>query len=151
MLFEHVRGVESQNQSERQTDLAFVPDAENSVATSAQTSGDQPENPKAVSGEAADPGIAIRSSAKAFVTAFDRGDAAAIAGLWTADGEYLDDAGNRFSGRKAIEQEYVRFFAEHPGAKIEIKIDAIRLIGADAAIEDGHAVLTLPHSPAQPA
>ena len=83
-------------------------------------------------------------------TAFDRGDAAAIAALWTVDGEYLDGTGTRFVGRDAIERQYARFFAEHPGAKIEIKIDAIRPIGADAAIEDGHASL-LPRQPGAPA
>ena len=49
------------------------------------------------------------------------------------------------SAAAAIERQYARFFDEQPGAKIEIKIDAIRPIGADAAIEDGHASL-LPRS-----
>ncbi|HEY1784614.1 MAG TPA: SgcJ/EcaC family oxidoreductase, partial [Pirellulales bacterium] len=94
---------------------------------------------------------AIRKTADAFVAAFDRGDAAAIAALWTADGEYLDGAGNRFVGRGAIERQYAQFFAEHPQTRIEVRIDAIRPISADAAIEDGHATLRMPGaSPSSP-
>ncbi len=83
--------------------------------------------------------IAIRASAAAFTELFNDGDAAGIAALWTADGDYVDAAGDRFVGRQAIERQYARFFAEHPGARIQIQIDTIRPLGADAAIEDGHA------------
>ena len=84
---------------------------------------------------------AIHDTADAFIAAFDRGDAASIAALWTVDGEYIDGTGTHVVGRAAIERQYAQFFAEHPGAKIEIAIDAIRPISDDAAIEDGRAAL----------
>jgi uncharacterized protein (TIGR02246 family) len=84
---------------------------------------------------------AIRQGSRAFVAAFNQGDAKTVASLWTGDGEYIDEAGKRFAGRAAIEEEYARFFAAHPGVKIEIAIDSLRLISADAAIEDGRAIL----------
>lgn len=86
---------------------------------------------------------AIRQSAKDFAAAFDKGDAKAIAALWTEDGEFIDEAGTRTVGRAAIEQRYTEFFATNSGATIEIVIDALRQAGADTALEDGRAAVTV--------
>lgn len=85
----------------------------------------------------------IRQSAQAFSEAFNRGDAKAVAALWTKDGEYIDELGNRFVGRDAIEKEYTNFFAAHPGAKITVVVDSLRLASDNTAIEDGRAVVQL--------
>ena len=82
---------------------------------------------------------AIRATSEAFVAAFNKGDAKAIAGMWTENGEYVDDAGQRVEGRAAIEKIYTEIFAASPGAKIEIAVDSIRLLSPTAAIEDGRA------------
>jgi uncharacterized protein (TIGR02246 family) len=87
---------------------------------------------------------AITAQSEAFVAAFNKGDAKAIAALWTPDGEYIDDAGRKFSGRQEIEKGYAEFFAGNPRAKIQVTIDSIKLLSADAAIEDGHAVSETP-------
>jgi uncharacterized protein (TIGR02246 family) len=87
---------------------------------------------------------AVRQSAKDFAAAFDKGDAKAIAALWTEDGEFIDEAGTRIVGREAIEKRYQEFFAQNAGATIEIVIDALRGAGADTALEDGRAAVTLP-------
>ncbi len=84
---------------------------------------------------------AIHGASVAFVDAFNRGDAKAVAALWTEGGEYIDEAGSIFKGRAAIEEEYARFFAEHPGVKIRIAVEALRLLDPNAAIEDGRAVV----------
>ena len=84
---------------------------------------------------------AIRKSSQDFVAAFDKGDAAAAAALWTEDGDYIDEAGRRFVGREAIQKVYEGFFAEHQGTKIHLIIDSLRLLSPTAAIEDGRAVL----------
>src|SRR5581483_10021773 len=44
----------------------------------------------------------IRAAARAFARAFERGDAAAIAAVFTETGEYRDDAGTALSGRAAL-------------------------------------------------
>jgi len=93
---------------------------------------------------------AIRQSAKDFAAAFDKGDAKAIAALWTEDGEFIDEAGARLVGRDAIEKRYVDFFAQNGGAKIEIVVDSLRQAGPDTALEDGRAAVTL-SSQASPA
>ncbi|HEX5105750.1 MAG TPA: SgcJ/EcaC family oxidoreductase [Pirellulaceae bacterium] len=84
---------------------------------------------------------ALRQSSQAFAEAFNQGDANAVAALWTEDGDYIDEAGRTFAGRKAIEKSYAAFFAAHPGVKIKVVVDSIKLLGDSAAIEDGRAFL----------
>jgi uncharacterized protein (TIGR02246 family) len=89
----------------------------------------------------ADELAAIRRASDEFVAAFNRGDAPAVAALWTEDGDYIDESGRVFAGRAAIEQEYAGFFAAHSGVTIRIAIDSLKLLSDSAAIEDGHAIL----------
>jgi uncharacterized protein (TIGR02246 family) len=84
---------------------------------------------------------ALRETSREFVTAFNRGDAKAVAALWTEDGEYVDDAGRVFSGRESIEKEYAAFFAANKGVQMHLAIDSLRLLSPEAAIEDGRARL----------
>jgi uncharacterized protein (TIGR02246 family) len=78
------------------------------------------------------------------VAAFNGHDAKAVAALWTEDGDYVDEAGNVFAGRDAIEKEYAQFFKDHNGVKLHVVIDSLRLLSSDAAIEDGRAILEPP-------
>lgn len=103
-----------------------------------QAPADQPSEPAANRDEEL---AAIRAEAQAFVDAFNQGDAQAVAALWTTDGEYVDEAGQRFAGRDAIEKCYAEFFSNNAGSKIRIMIDSLRLLGDGAAIEDGRAAL----------
>jgi uncharacterized protein (TIGR02246 family) len=100
-------------------------------STRVQTAAESPET------------AAIRATSQEFVAAFDRGDAKAIAALWTETGEYIDDAGRTLSGRDAIEKEYASFFAENPGVRIRINIESLKLLSDTAAIEDGSSALDL--------
>src|SRR5262245_56205745 len=77
----------------------------------------------------------LRQSAQVCREAFNRGDAKAVAALWTKDGEYIDESGQRFPGRDAIQKEYAQFFAAHPGEKMNVMIDSLRLINDDTAVE----------------
>ena len=87
---------------------------------------------------------AIRRTASAFADAFNRGDAKGVASLWTETGEYIDESGNAYVGREAIEKGYADLFKANPGASLLLEVDSVRLVSADAAIEDGHAILKLP-------
>jgi uncharacterized protein (TIGR02246 family) len=91
--------------------------------------------------ETGDQLAAIRSGSEVFVKAFNQADAKAIAALWTEDGEYIDEMGERFVGRDAIEKVYANFFAANAQAKIEIKIDSLRMLSSDTAIENGRAAV----------
>jgi uncharacterized protein (TIGR02246 family) len=79
---------------------------------------------------------AVKKSAKDFARAFAKGDAKAIAAFWTEKGEYHTE-GIAVRGRAAIEEGFANFFKEHPGHKVEMKIESIRFPSANLAIEEG--------------
>jgi uncharacterized protein (TIGR02246 family) len=90
----------------------------------------------------------IRAAAKRFVEQFNRGAAAEVASHWTVDGDYLDEYGQRYVGREAIEKEYENFFQQYPNASMALTVDSVRLIGPETAIEDGRSRLeTWPDPP----
>lgn len=70
-----------------------------------------------------EPTAAIQKTAIAFADAFKRADAKAIAALWTANGEYIDETGAEYAGPEAIEKRYAEFFQANPGASIALEVD----------------------------
>src|SRR5215831_16747637 len=80
---------------------------------------------------------ALLKNAEAFVEAFHKGDAKALAAFWTPDGDYTDQTGKKFKGREAIEKAFQGFFAENKGLKLRIDITALRFVTPDVAVEDG--------------
>jgi len=80
---------------------------------------------------------ALLKNAEAFVAAFHKGDAKALAALWTVDGDYTDMDGRVMKGRDAIEKAFVGFFAHNKGLKLRIDIAELRFVTPDVAIEDG--------------
>jgi uncharacterized protein (TIGR02246 family) len=82
---------------------------------------------------------AIRKLSADFTRALVTGDARAVAGLWTAEGEYIAADGTTVRGRPALEAAYVKLFAKTPDVKAEATIDSIRFVGRDSAIEEGVA------------
>jgi uncharacterized protein (TIGR02246 family) len=87
-------------------------------------------------GNAADE-AALLKNAEAFVAAFDKGDAKALAAHWTAQGDYTDQAGHKVTGREAIEKAFTNFFADNKGMKLRIDITGLRFVTPDVAVEDG--------------
>src|SRR4051812_43468897 len=81
---------------------------------------------------------AIRKAAEKFVSAYDRGDATAVAAHWTEDGEYTIGQ-QSVKGRDAIAKLYAEFLHAHPGSKMDVKIDSIRVVAPTVAIEQGTA------------
>jgi uncharacterized protein (TIGR02246 family) len=80
---------------------------------------------------------AIFKNAEAFVEAFHKGDAKAVAGFWTTDGDYTDQTGHTFKGRDAIEKVFTEFFAENKGLKLRIDVTGMKFVTPEVAIEDG--------------
>src|SRR5271157_5015547 len=64
---------------------------------------------------------AILQSARDFTAAFEKGDAKAVAALWTEQGEYESDDGPILRGRTAIEAAFAARFKDRPAGKLEIK------------------------------
>jgi uncharacterized protein (TIGR02246 family) len=80
---------------------------------------------------------AIKKNAEAFVEAFHKADAQAVAAFWTPDGDYTDASGRRLKGREAIEKAFADFFAEAKGAKVGIEATSLRFVTPDVALEEG--------------
>jgi uncharacterized protein (TIGR02246 family) len=105
--------------------------------------GDAPKKTDAVSPEGT-----IRATANAFVAAFNKGDAKAVANLWVPDGTLTDDSDQVLKGRKAIEDEYAGLFKEHPTARMQVGIKSIEFPTPTTAIEVGVArVMTRDNAP----
>jgi len=80
--------------------------------------------------------------AQAFVDAFNKGDAKAVAAFWTPDGDYIDEVGKQIKGRAAIEKLYEKVFAEQKGAKLTVTVTSSRMVGTDVLLEDGTSEVT---------
>lgn len=78
-----------------------------------------------------------RKLSEALVNAYKLADAKAFAAVFSADGEYIDDKGIVFHGRKAIEDEFAAFFKEMPGTTIEMELNATRSIAKGVIASDG--------------
>jgi len=80
---------------------------------------------------------ALLERAEAFVAAFHKGDAKALAGFWTPDGTYRDQTGREVKGRAAIAKAFEALFADNTGLKLRINIAALRFVTKDVAVEEG--------------
>jgi uncharacterized protein (TIGR02246 family) len=80
---------------------------------------------------------AIQKNGAAFVEAFHKGDATALAAFWTEDGDFTDETGRHLKGRKAIEKAFKKLFKENKGLKVQIDAESLRFVTPDVAIEDG--------------
>ena len=87
---------------------------------------------------------AIHKTAEAFVEAFHKGDAKALAAFWTSDGDYIDDTGRVLKGREAIEKSFAELFAANKGLKLRIEVASLKFPTPDTAIEDGTSAVLAP-------
>jgi uncharacterized protein (TIGR02246 family) len=88
-------------------------------------------------GQKKEEAAAIHKNAEAFVDAFNRGDAKALAEFWLPEGDYMDQEGRHLKGRKAIEEAMRAFFADNKGATLRIDNRKTRFVTPELAIEDG--------------
>jgi uncharacterized protein (TIGR02246 family) len=85
---------------------------------------------------------AIKSLLETFTKAFDSGNAAAAAATYTETAVVVDEEGQRTEGRAAIQAQYEVAFKEAPGSTIAIKVDALRFLGPETALEVGRCTIT---------
>ncbi len=86
---------------------------------------------------------AIAKEAEATVKAFNGGDAAALAGLFSPTGELVDENGNVFTGSQAITELFKKFFEKFPKAVLEMEVTSTRPLGDDIAVEEGVRRITV--------
>jgi uncharacterized protein (TIGR02246 family) len=89
---------------------------------------------------------AIRENAQKYVAAFNAGDGAALAALWSPEAVYVDsDTGAELRGRAAIADHFAqRFAAATVRPQLSVMIGSVRFVTSDVAIEDGQAAVMLP-------
>jgi len=87
---------------------------------------------------------AIRALVAEFVRAFNAGDAPGIASLFTEDARLESEDGEVVTGRPAIEKRFAEVFELAPGRSLALQTETLRLLGAEAAIEEGTAVVSIP-------
>jgi uncharacterized protein (TIGR02246 family) len=80
----------------------------------------------------------VQQAIDTFVVAFRKGDAKAVAGSWTAEGEYIGDDGATFRGRAALEKGYSDAFAKGKGSSLDVEVGSIRFPSKDTAVVEGH-------------
>lgn len=109
------------------------------------------DEPAAVVSAAAEPTAgdaklrdAIRQAAAATVKAFNAADAKSLAGLFDAEGELVDEAGNVFTGRDEVAELFTAFFERFPGATLEMEVLDVRPLGEDLAVEEGGRRIVTP-------
>jgi uncharacterized protein (TIGR02246 family) len=79
----------------------------------------------------------LKARSAAILKAFNSGDAKAVAKFWTPDGDYIDDLGHHYKGRKAIAEYFAKMFAAAKGAQLRVHRASRRLIRPDVAVGDG--------------
>ena len=85
---------------------------------------------------------AIAALVASFTKAFNAGDAAAAAATYAEDALVVDEQGERTEGRAAIRDQLAASFADSPGSTIAIKVDSLRFLGPDTALEEGRTTIT---------
>jgi uncharacterized protein (TIGR02246 family) len=79
----------------------------------------------------------IRQTTEEYRKAFARGDAKALAALWTESGEFDGIDAEPVRGQAALEATYAKFFKDNPKATLEDHVESIRLLGPRAAVAEG--------------
>lgn len=88
---------------------------------------------------------AIRASGKAYVEAFNRADASAVASFWSANAVYTDRVnGQQVVGRQAINDLFKDLFASPEKAKLDVSIESIQFVSPNVAVEHGQAKFLRP-------
>ena len=87
----------------------------------------------------------LQQAAADFVLAYNAKDAAALAALFTENGEMTDlRAADTASGRAEIQARYEEIFAAPEVPSLAVEVDSVRIVGKDLAIEDGTVHFTAP-------
>jgi len=82
----------------------------------------------------------IRKAVEAYVVAFNKRDAKALAALWSPEAVYTNPlSGEEVIGREAIEKQFIELFAETKDVKLEVNTLSIGFVSPNVAVEHGTA------------
>lgn len=89
---------------------------------------------------------AIRKAVEAYVDAFNKADAKALAAMWAPEAVYSNPiTDEEVTGRDAIEKQFAGIFADAKGARLESTTLTIEFVSPNVAIEQGVAKVILPN------
>lgn len=90
---------------------------------------------------------AIRAFNEAFVEAYNRGDAPALASMFAEDAEVFEADGARYRGRSLVEQRYADLFESEPGSRLELSPEDFLMLSPEVAKEEGRSVVSPAEGP----
>lgn len=108
------------------------------------TGGQDKKQPDPPDKQPSGPAAEIVAGVKAYVQAYNKGDAKALAALWNDDGEYVGPEGERVKGKKAIQEAFQGYFAANKGIQLAVGVNSVRFIKGDVALEEGTAIVSFP-------
>jgi uncharacterized protein (TIGR02246 family) len=89
----------------------------------------------------------IRANAEAYVAAYNKHDAKAVAAMWSPDAVYMDPStGEAAVGQEEIEKVFAGILAELGEAKLEVEVNSVDFVSPNVAIESGTARIVRPDS-----
>ncbi|MFN0020715.1 MAG: YybH family protein [Pirellulaceae bacterium] len=84
----------------------------------------------------------IKKAVAAYIEAFNKHDAKAIAELWSPEAVYINRiSGEEVVGQKAIAEQFTAIFKERPDLKIEVSTKSVQFVSPNVAVEQGTAKL----------
>lgn len=88
---------------------------------------------------------AIRKNAEAYVEAYNKHDAKAVAAMWSPDAVYMNPStGEAAVGQEEIENVFAETLADLKDAKLEVKVTSVDFMSPNVAIESGTARIIRP-------
>ena len=88
----------------------------------------------------ADDERAIRANVESYVQAFNDRNVDAVAAFWSPEAVYTSRIdGTEFVGRDAIKEQYQFLFSVSPNLKLDVKVDSVRFVSPNVAVEEGIA------------
>jgi uncharacterized protein (TIGR02246 family) len=89
----------------------------------------------------------IRKNAEAYVAAYNKHDAKALAALWSPDAVYMDPStGEAAVGREEIEKAFADTLADFKDARLEVSVESVEFVSPNVAIENGTARVIRPNA-----
>ena len=85
---------------------------------------------------------AINKRIQAFSAAYNKGDLNGLLTLWSDDCEFVSDTGKTYRGKEAIRVLLKRSLDNNKGAKQTIRVQSLRFVKSDIALETGEVTLT---------
>jgi uncharacterized protein (TIGR02246 family) len=84
---------------------------------------------------------AIRKAEKEFTAAYNKGDLDALMALWVEDAEFISEAGKAHRGKEQVRVLLKKSLASNKGMTQKARIESLRFIRPDVAIEIGEVTL----------